>query len=118
MYYWLIFVGLEILRNRWMRLRNQKPNYAQSFVIRGVAAIIHASIIVRVETWPEALRVIGFQVASFYLIFDIVLNALTGDRWNYQGKSSGYLDKLPMWAYLVLKGLCLVYLIWFIGWRA
>ncbi len=117
MYYWLIFVGLEILRNRWMRKRGTKPIYFLSFLIRGGASIIHASPVMQIETWREYWPILGFQVASFYLIFDFVLNALTGDRWNYQGKSSGYLDRLPMWAYLVLKGLCLVYLIWFIACR-
>lgn len=97
-----------------MRIRNDKPIYFLSFIIRGLAAIIHASLIVGIDNWREAGLIIGFQVASFYLSFDIILNAITGDKWNYQGKSSGYLDKLPMWAYLGLKALCLIYLIWFL----
>lgn len=114
---WILFIAFEIWRNRRMRLKKEKPNYFKSFGIRGMAAIVHGSAVVAVNDWSEALPTIGFQVASFYLVFDFILNAITGDRWNYQGKSSGYLDRLPMWAYVGLKGLCLIYLIWFIACR-
>lgn len=110
---WIPFIAFEIWRNRRMRLNNVKPDYLNSFGIRGILAIVHGSLIVQVNNWSEALPVLGFQVASFYLVFDLALNAITGDKWNYQGKTSGYLDKLPMWAYIGLKVLCLVYLIWF-----
>jgi hypothetical protein len=97
-----------------MRKHDIKPIYFQSFLIRGSASIVHASLVVGIENWSEAGLVIAFQVASFYLTFDAILNFWTGDKWNYQGKSSGYLDKLPMWAYLGLKVLCLIYLVHFI----
>lgn len=115
MYYWIIFIAFDIALNYWLiEKKGIKPNYLISLFYRISAGILHGGAVMNVtpETW---LPLLGFQVASFYLLFDLTLNLLRGKSWDYQGKDSGYFfDKLPKWAYYLLKLVCLIYLICYI----
>lgn len=62
-------------------------------------------------TWIPALPNIVYIVSSFYLFFDAGLNGLRKLRWDYKGKSSGWMDSLGIAAYHVLKVICLAALI-------
>lgn len=107
MIYWFIFIALEIVRNYYMIVvKDKKPVYFQSFILRGWA---HISIIVFVydvtvpsewlpiykifesDYWPILL----FHVTSFWILFDLTLNILRKKPWNYRGKTSGWLDSIP-----------------------
>lgn len=50
--------------------------------------------------------------SSFYLFFDPGLSALRGLKWNYRGKSSGWLDRSKIIIYYSLKVICLIGLVW------
>lgn len=109
MIYWFIFITLEIYRNYYLIIKKKtKPVYFQSFIIRGLAGIIHGSLIIQVESWKEAIPIILFQVTTFWIIFDVVLNLLRGRKWWYEGEHSGYLDHLPLWSNLSLKGILVI----------
>lgn len=41
-----------------------------------------------------AIPVVAFEVSSFYLLFDPILNKLRGKHWLHRGKDSGWLDPL------------------------
>lgn len=116
---WTLAITLELLRNLFLIVgRKRKPNYAQSFVIR-----FFGGLSVLIIEYPQfdplgspitillALPFVVFQITSFYLLFDPVLNLIRGKAWNYRGKDSGYLDRSPLWAYWSLKILCLTGLI-------
>lgn len=107
---WFAFIMLEVARNFWMIQKGDKPNYLQSFILRGMAAIGHG-ILYNPADPREWLPLLIFQVASFYLIFDFVLNLLRGKHFDYQGKTSGWLDKLPKQFYYALKLVCLIALV-------
>lgn len=111
---WLIFIALEILRNyaliKWLRLR---PHYGWSKIIRCAAGAFFFF-----WYFPDPatmgfppINYFFFQITSFYVSFDLILNKLRGLAWDYRGKNSGDLDKLPDTKYYLLKAACLVVLI-------
>lgn len=106
---WLLFILAEVLRN-YILIEKYKtrPDYVKSFLIRGIAAITHASLVMGVENWSEAVPVLLFQTTSFWLLFDPALNLLRGKELMYRGKNSGWLDKLPVKIYWSLKFIALI----------
>jgi hypothetical protein len=107
MIYWFIFIALEIARNYYMIVvKKTKPVYFQSFLIRGMAHVFVVGLFYDVTVpsyWPSIYELIDldywpillFHVTSFWLIFDPLLNLLRGKPWNYRGKTSGWLDRIP-----------------------
>lgn len=59
------------------------------------------------STWETAKIPSLYIGSSFYLFFDPGLNWLRGKRWNYRGKSSGWLDRSKIVFYYTLKVCCL-----------
>jgi hypothetical protein len=91
---WFLFIAVEIARNYYViEVRKSKPVYLQSFIFRGWMAIIHGIMlnVDPVSWWP----VLAFQMTSFWLVFDLVLNVLRGKPWYYRGETSGWLDRVP-----------------------
>jgi hypothetical protein len=109
---WLIIILLEAYRN-WHIIEVQKfrPNYLQSFILRGIVAIFHG-IYMGVTEPANWYPVLIFQVSSFWLLFDLTLNVLRGKSIFYKGKNSGWLDKLPLSIYWTLKAIVLISLIY------
>lgn len=119
MIYWLIFISLELWRNYYLIEKQKiKPDYGGSFIFRaffGMVCLIIANPYFDPAGNPltilQALPFAVFQLSSFYLLFDPILNLLRGKKWDYKGKDSGWLDKLPIGFYYALKIVCLAGLI-------
>jgi hypothetical protein len=113
---WLIIILLEAYRN-WhiIEVQKSRPNYLQSFILRGIVAIFHG-IYMGVTEPANWYPVLIFQVSSFWILFDVTLNILRGKSIFYLGDpkkgSSGWLDRLPISIYWILKLIVLLTLIW------
>jgi len=109
MIYWLIYILLEaFIQSKYIKVGN-KPPYLVLFLIRGMASIIQGGAILNVQygTWQYPI-LLGFQVCSFWIVFDLFLNYLRGEKWNYKGANSGKLDKISYPYYYILKGISLI----------
>lgn len=104
MLYWLIYILLEAFIQSKFIKAGDKPSYLILFIIRGIFSIIHGGLILDVQygTWEYPI-LLGFQVCSFWIVFDLFLNFLRKERWNYKGTTSGILDHLEYWEYYTLK---------------
>lgn len=116
---WLGFIPLEANRNLTIIERyKERPNYLGLAGVRVFVGSICLFIMFPefnplwdLSTVWDARWYITFEFTSFYLGFDPLLSKKRGRRWNYKGKDSGFLDDLPMWAYVTLKALCVIGLI-------
>lgn len=123
MIYWFLFIGLEIYRNYFLiEKRRMKPSYLDSFIFRAFFGMICLFIMYRgfdplgdYTTIWKAIPIVAFEVSSFYLLFDPILNLLRGKPILYRGKSSGWLDSLSLKLgtpfYILLKIFTLIILI-------
>ena len=114
---WLGFIWIEILRNYTLiEIDKEKPNYLHSFVIRAFAGIVCIAFMNpefdpgSLVSWWQSYPSLIFEVSSFYLVFDPALNLWRGKGWDYQGKQSGWLDKLGKPYYYALKIMCVILL--------
>lgn len=113
MIYWITFIGLAIWYN-WYKItvRGVKPTYFNSNWARGVFGLM-CLVLTYKETFDplvnglDYLPFIAFECTSFWLLFDPILNLTRGKPIGYKGASSGYLDRLPKWAYWILKAVAL-----------
>lgn len=117
MIFWIVFISLELLRNYILiEKRKINPNYLGSFMFRAFFGLVGIPLM-----YPEfdplggafwgAIPAVAFEVSSFYLLFDPILNKLRGKHWLYRGKSSGWLDKLGLPFYITLKVFTFIILI-------
>lgn len=115
---WIVFIAGEAYRNYWMPKRQGKrPNYLGNFMYRSFFGLV-CFIMMNPDFDPlydlrtvwQGRWIAGYQVSSFYLSFDPLLNAFMKRRWNYKGKNSGWLDKLSMGLYYSLKIACVILL--------
>lgn len=94
---WLVFIAAEVYRNyRIIEINHSRPSYLKSFVVRGMAAIMHGVLFNPVnmhDYWP----VLIYQVTSFWVLFDLSLNWLRQKPMLYMGKQSGLIDKAFNW---------------------
>lgn len=122
---WVIYILLiEVPRNYYIiEVQKTRPDYLQSFIIRGMVAIIHGAVwldsngVHDVSSlsvkellllwWP----ILSFQLASFFVLFPVLLNIFRNKKWNYRGKNSGFFSRLPNWIYWSIYVTCLIYLI-------
>lgn len=108
MIFWLLYILAEAFVQGKSIKDGNKPLYIVLFIIRGIASIIHGiTLNVQYGTWQYPI-LLGFQICSFYTIFDFVLNALRLDPLGYRGKESGWLDKLNDTQWYSLKVICLI----------
>ncbi|GIV35412.1 MAG: hypothetical protein KatS3mg031_2947 [Chitinophagales bacterium] len=85
---WLLFIYLEALRNFYIiEIKKMVPNYLESFIIRGIAAIVHG-VLLHVQTWDDYKFIFVFQISSFYLTFDFILNWMRGKEMFFLGKNN------------------------------
>lgn len=82
------------------------PNYLQSFLLRGMASILHG-IAVGVLNSVEYAILLIFQCGSFWILFDVALNLLRGKSPIHKGKNN-LIDRLEDDIYFVLKCVVLI----------
>jgi hypothetical protein len=110
---WIIYILSEAyVQYRYIKAGN-KPFYLILFIIRGMASIFHGILLnVQYGTYQYPI-LLGFQICSFWIVFDIFLNSLRKESFLYKGKTSGWLDKLPYSIYIPLKVVVLIAAIYF-----
>lgn len=97
LFIWLAFIGAEVYRNFYLiEKRKTKPIYLQSFIFRGMAAIAHG-ILFNPENMADYLPIFIFQITSFWLLFDLMLNYLRRKPALYMGEQSGWIDRAFTW---------------------
>jgi len=102
MIYWIIYILIEAFIQGKLIKKGDKPVYLVIFLIRGIFSIIHGAIL-NVQNIEQSIILLGFQTCSLWIIFDLFLNLLRMEKWNYKGQQSGYLDKLEYKYYYPLK---------------
>jgi hypothetical protein len=101
MIYWLLFILADIIGNYFViEVKKSRPNYLQLFTIRGITAIVHASLIMQVVDLRTWVPVLAYQLASHFTLFSPGLNLARSSirrkhNWfTYRGKDSGWLDSI------------------------
>lgn len=109
---WFVIIAVDAYRNHIIIKEGNRPNYLQSFIFRGMAAIIHAiwidglfRIFYPLRLFYDAplglfttelFRVWGpvllFQLFSFAFLFNIILNSLRNKDLDYIGDHSGWIE--------------------------
>lgn len=113
MIFWLLYVLIEAYIQAKLTKLGNRPDYIQLFIIRGIFAIIHGALLNVSYYDYSSPFLLGFQVFSFYTLFDFLLNFFRGRDWNYKGLNSGWLDKLPYPYWYSLKVVSLLLSIFF-----
>lgn len=120
-YGWPVYIAICVLYNYVkIDIWKIKPRYFVSNTWRayfGMVCLILMTIRdgfdpAYLYTWVAAIPSIVYIASSFYLFFDLGLNALRGKKWNYRGKSSGWIDRSKIIFYYGLKCLCLTGLVY------
>lgn len=94
---WLVFIAAEVYRNyRIIEINKGKPSYLHSFVVRGMAAVVHG-VLFDPHNIYDYLPIFIFQVTSFWVLFDLILNYMRGKPMLYIGKQSGWIDRGFAW---------------------
>lgn len=92
LFLWLIPIGVNV----WVDRKGRKPNYLMMFMLRGMASIVHAVLFD--PTVPmDYFLILIFQVTSFWILFDLLLNALRGRPALYYDTKegdSGWIEKI------------------------
>lgn len=127
---WFIYIFAEAkIQHYLIEKRKWKPNYLQLFFIRGIVAILfggfigvgslsHYSITLydfQMWQYKQGLTLLLFQTTTFWLFFDLTLNYLRDRPWDYRGKTSGWLDRMPYDLWVVGKVLAVIVAVWS-GW--
>jgi len=110
MIFWIVYILAEAFLQYKSISKGNKPNYLQLAIIRGVFSILHG-VLIDVQDIKEYGILVLWQITSFWLIFDPVLNKLRKKSFFYKGKTSGWLDKLPNPLYFYLKIFALLLMI-------
>lgn len=102
---WLLLTVIEAARNYWLiEIGKMRPNYLQSFIIRGIIAILH-SVGFNPVNFLDWLPILVWQCTGFFILFAPLLNILRGHKLFYIGEESGILDRYTYkypWAYRIL----------------
>ncbi len=69
-----------------------------------MAAVAHGVLLdVQPQPWYQWPGLVLFQVGTFWLLFDPILNKLTNQRLDYEGKNSGWLKGIPYWLQAIIS---------------
>jgi hypothetical protein len=88
---WLVPIAINIYADK----DGDKPNYLQVFILRGFCAILHGALF-NPQGWVDYEPILIFQVTSYWLLFEIGLNAVRGRALLYYDtveKDSGWIDR-------------------------
>ena len=119
-YGWIGFIAFHIWFNWYLIVKRKvSPSYWGNFLYRVFAAaiclfIMHPQFdpLGDLYSWWGVPKIIGYEVGSFYLLFDPFLNWSRDLVIHYRGKKSGWIDpKLKLWHWWALKAGALVILI-------
>lgn len=120
---WLVYIAACIVLNWYnITIRGKKPVYFASNQWRAFFGIIFLIIMSAQDgfngidfAYPRTLIPYiphaVYILSSFYLFFDPGLNWLRGKRWNYRGKSSGWIDRSKIAVYYTVKAVALAGLV-------
>lgn len=117
---WFLFILFEVgIHLLWIECFKKRPRYDIVRVWRfgwGCAFLFwyHPEFdpLGDVTTIFPAATYFIFQVSSFYLLFDPLLNLVREKPIDYRGKESGFLDpRLSRRNWWILKGACLVVMV-------
>jgi len=103
---WLVYIFCEAFIQAKLIKAGNKPIYIELFIIRSIVSILHG-IFLNVQPGIEYIILLGFQICSFWVIFDIVLNKLRNKPFLYRGSNSGWLDRIKSPYYEILKPIAL-----------
>lgn len=100
---WKLFVWVIVIAiNVWFASKRQKPNYLVQGGLRGMASILHGALFISSQDqWPLYLVLVIFQTTSFWIIFEIWLNIIWGEKLMYYDTKeldSGWIDRFFAWA--------------------
>jgi hypothetical protein len=88
-----------------------KPDYRILWIFRGFASILHG-IALQINSELTELQyvyLVGFQLCTFWILFDLILNKLRGKKWHYIGGSdSSKFDRIAPIPYWILKAFALI----------
>ncbi len=108
MIFWIAYILIEAFIQGKLIEKGYKPSYLVLFLIRAMMSIFQGILLdCQYGTWQYPI-LLGFQICSFEIIFDFFLNLLRMEKWNYKGKSSGWIDKLSYPWWYTLKGITLI----------
>lgn len=86
---WLLIPIANAVLDWYIIERLKKPiDHLIEFIFRGMAAIIYGSLVLKARGGTHGAMVIVYEVASFYLIFELLLNLLRWKPADYLGKES------------------------------
>jgi hypothetical protein len=90
---WLVPIAINIYADR----DGRKPNYLQMFVIRAMASLIHMFFFIySPQQGNLVFWLLVFQITSWWLIFELVLNLIRGRAVFYFDRTendSGWIDR-------------------------
>jgi branched-subunit amino acid transport protein AzlD len=132
---WIVIILLHNTLDYFVTRDGNKPDYVKYGILRSMCAVVHGALVLLLFedaytnysdlkqlllTW---LPYAGYQVLSFWLIYDPVRNAWArGGKladliyFDHKEKDSGWVERLSAWAgkpfYYTLKLSALVICIW------
>lgn len=106
LFIWFLYPLAEAIAQRFTYFKANpiRPNYLMLFLIRGIAAIIHAALLdVQPNPWYQWPALLLFQIGTFWLLFDPILNMLRKKKFSYEGINSGWLKGIPYWTQAIIS---------------
>ncbi len=95
-FFLLVWLAVPYVNARF-DVDGHKPNYLQVFIARGMAALVHWCLFVKSpDQWPILFWLVVFQLCSFWLTFEILLNVWRGRallHYDFVELDSGYIDR-------------------------
>lgn len=86
---WLLVPITNAVLDWYIIERLKKPiDHLVEFIFRGFAAILYGAFVFDAQGGNHGAVVIAYEVTSFYLIFELLLNLLRWKPADYLGKSS------------------------------
>jgi hypothetical protein len=111
---WLLYIAIDATINYWwIEVKKKRPDYLLMFIARGIFVILYG-VYIDIQNPREWWPILAFQLSSFWIIFDLLLNSLRGRNLLYKGKNSGWIDRLPSWIYYPMKLVALGYIIYYL----
>lgn len=96
------------ITNAWLDRKGAKRNYIIVNLLRGICLILYLGAVWNVQGGYDFWHDFGYLfpyilycLTSYWLIFELLLNKLTGKDWLYydsEEKDSGWIDKFFAWA--------------------
>lgn len=107
---WLLFPAANAVLD-WYIIERRKvyPDHLIEYIFRGFVIILYGVLVFKTEDENQGYCVFAYEVLSFYIVFELLLNILRSKPWNYVGKNSAW-DKIlsrHRWLYYTLKTISL-----------